>query len=726
MLCPGRPALPVACRLRKEGPELRSLKTCLLATICVLGIAPAAEVTSAPGKKPGIRLVTASWSAADVSDCRRSKTVGPPADAGLSLVNRDLVQYEIGRTVHSRAKVSAESVGGNVWARKDFVLDAAGARSAQLCVHTKGRLIVTFNGKRLPAYNRIYNRVRPFNGVYPKNKFPKGHNMHLRNGKPYQEYWRGGWERIPIDPKLLRKGVNTVIMRSPPGETRRFLIEPSQHPNRSAVSRDGGATWDYDRLSRARNINGEYIVRLFLERHPASGWIESEAVDLWPHAPGTAIAIPVRLAGVQLTTSAKRPLGTRIVLQARLGRTPVYDPASWTPWTNAAELAKGRIRGKVLTDEGYRFLQWRAELFASSNRARTPQLDGIAVLASALPASLVAGIPVNECRLEQPQIVRSSHIFAHAGNTPRLKLLREHAKLDEVVKDKARGLPQLLALAHFTRDQFGSNKPGTLKTNSSWDGLLLWHHGKGDNRQTSSMCTHRGAFFVQAATALGYPARPCIWSHAVTEVWVDALGRWVVFDPSGRFYLDLNGKPASMLQLSNSWKGQSEGKPEAKVREVKGPQSKSTPRNNRKLAWFSRFWIPMRSNYLESPEPYEPGQGTTAFKFDGYLRWLHPHKQPLPWFSLYTSRPGDINFTCNTVRLHLARSTKTASLEVLVETDEPRPERLEARFGSADWREVKADFEWKLSPGKNTLEVRGVNGLGVPGRSARATATTAP
>jgi hypothetical protein len=691
----------------------------------VIGVAGAAEVSSAPGRQPGSSTVSAEWSGDAVADCRRSKTVGPVADAGLTLTDRDVVQYEVGHNVHSKAAVSAEGVGGSVWARKDFELDSAWARSAELCVFTNGRVLVSFNGKNLPAYERVHIRARPYSGVYPADKFPKGHKMHALNGKPYREYWQGGWQRVPVDPKLLRKGLNTVIMRAKPGETLRFLIEPSLYPNRSAVSRDGGATWDYDRLSRAGNINGEYIVRLFLQRHPATGWIESEAVDLWPREGNTPVAVPSRLAVVKIRPQADKPFGTRLALKARLGATPAYSPDTWTPWTDAAELARGRVRGKSLAEGNYRFFQWRAELAASGNRAKAPRLNGVEVSAETVPLPPTSPPTPGSWRVEQPRIVRSSHVFAHARSTERLKLLRAHAELDEVVKGKARGVPQLLALARFTKDQFGNNKPGALKTNSSWDGLMLWHHGKGDDRQTSSMCTHRGAFFVQAVTALGYPARPCIWSHAVAEVWVDEFGKWVAFDPSGRFYFEVDGKPASMLEVSSTWDGRAGGDPERKVCTVKGPESRSKPRSNRQVAWFTRFWIPLRSNYLESPEPYEPGQGTTGFKCDSYLRWRHPHKEPLPWFSFYTRRRGDVEFTCNTVNLHLARTSKSGVLQVLVETDEPAPQRLEARFGGGDWAEVKPGFEWKLEPAGSTLEVRSVNDFGVPGRPARVTVKAA-
>ncbi len=686
------------------------------------GAARGAQVRTGPGKTPQTKSVAAAWSAGDVAGCRRGKTVGPAPRGGLTLIDRDLVQYEIGRTVHSRAKVSAESVGASVWAKKEFVLDSTEARAAELCVFTNGRVLVNFNGKQLPPYTRVHIRARPYSGVYPEDKFPKGHKMRHMNGKPYREYWQGGWERVPLDPKLLRKGVNTVVLRSKPGESRRFLIEQSLYPNRSAVSRDGGATWDYDRLSRAGNINGEYIVRLALGRHPAGGWVESEPVDLWPRGTGP-ITVPAEIVGLKLERQGEVPEGAGLKLAARLGSTPAYHPGTWTPWCKIEELARGRARGRELASGAFRFLQWRAQLSAAPDRMKAPRLAGVKVTAEARPRRLPAGLTIESCKLEQPPIVRSSHPFAHAANTERLRLLREHTKLDDVVKGKARGVEQLLAIAKWTRDSFGGNAGGRLKVLNSWDALTLWHNARGKDRLTGQMCTNRGAFFVQCATALGYPARPCIWSHAIAEAWVDEPGTWVAFDPSGRFYFELDGEPASMAAVSMAWDGTRAGTPRQKVRKVWGRKNKSKPESNRSLAWFTRFWLPLRSNYLESPAPHEPGHGTTGFKYDGALRWLHPRKEPLPWFSFYTSRRGDMDFTVNTVNIHLARSRETGALRVLLETDAPHPARYEARRNAGEWTEAKPGFAWKLSPGKNALEARMVSAFGVPGRPARAVVT---
>jgi len=652
-----------------------------------------------------------------VAECRRAATVAPAAGGGVTLVDRELVRDEIGRSVHSEAEVAAETVGGDVWVRKDFLLETAVTREAEICVFADGPLVVTLNGRDLPPYARVHTRARPYSGVYPADKFPEGHEMHHMNGQPFREFWQGGWERIPVAPGLLSNGLNTVVLRAKPGERLRFLIEPSLYPNRSAVSRDGGATWDYDNLSDSRVVNGEYLVRLALKRHPASGWIESEPVDLWPRQAGSAVAIPSRLLRLEIAPGARLPDGCGMVFLARLGSTPVYTPQTWTRWQPlsafaAAESGDGRWPAES------RFLQWRVELAAAAGRLSAPVLDAVNVTAEWSPVGTPAPA-APACRVSQTPIVRPSQPFAHAGDSERLRILRRHTGVDAIVADKPRGVPQLLAIARWTHDTFGSNASGQLKTLNSWDALTLWHNARGQDRLTGQMCTTRAAFFVQCATALGYPARSCLWSHATAEAWVDELGRWVAFDPSGGFYFELDGEPASMLDVSMAWNGAVEGRPAGKVYEVKGPGSKKGPKDNPQLAWFSRFWIPMRSNFLESPEPEEPGHGTTGFKYDGDLRWLHPAKEALPWFSLGTCRRGDMAFTVNTVNLHLALGQEAGAVAVRVETDEPRPARIEARMGQGEWKEVERAFSWKPAEQGFPLEVRSVNVLGHAGRAAR-------
>ncbi len=694
-------------------------------TLCVL-IALSLACSSSLAAET--QQTAAGWTAEDVERCRRSSSVGPAKGAGLTLVDRDVIQYEIGRTVHAADRRGAsETVTDTTWIRKDFVLESNACREAVLSFNhsgSAGGLEVLLNGKALP-FEVMHTRARGYSGVYPKDKFPKGHNMYHLNGKPFKSWWRGGWQEVTVDPKFLRKGVNTVIIRAKTGRSCRFYIEQSVYPNRSAVSRDGGKTWDYDRLSSNRNLNGEYIVRLLLGRHPASGWIESEPVDLWPKVEGTAVAMPaavekleIRGGGRLLPETRRMPPGHfRARLLARLGATPEYDPKTWTAWSEARELERGKARGKPLADGDYRYAQWRVELLASEYRLDAPTLKTVRVAATVRLKALPPALRLSACKIEQPAIVRPSHVFVHAKKTKRLELLRQQAKLDEVVKDRTPGLQQLRRIAQWIpKLKAGNNAGGKLMYFPTWDGLLFWNVARPG--EIGRMCTTRGAFFVQCATALGYRARPCIWSHAIAEAWVDDLGKWVAFDPSGGHYFLVNGQPASLLEAAKAWKD-----PKLEVRRAWNEKTTSGVLKDRQVAWYTRYFVPMRSNFLESDEPREPAHGKYSFKYDGHLRWLHPRKEPLPWFSFTTSRDGDLAFTCNTVNLHLARTSEPNALAVQMATDMPSPAKFEARRNDGEWKAVKTPLRWTLTPGENTLEVRGVNTFGLPGRTATATVT---
>ena len=670
---------------------------------------------------------TLTWNAADLAACRRGQTVGlherGGVTKGVTLIDRELIQDEIGGTVHAPTDISCEIVEGDVWVKKELHLDSAYARGAELCfcadilepkTRDKG-LRATLNGVSL-RYTCVRNLPRPFSGRCTPREFRKDEPLHYMNGKPFRQYWEGDWHRVQVDPKLLRKGTNTIVLHAPRGTRFQFLIEPSRSPNRSAVSRDGGMTWDYDRLSQGGNIDGEYIVRLALERHPAGGWVEGEPVDLWPRIEGTAVARPVRITSVKLDVKATRPQGTRVRVQARMGSTPAYDPQTWMPWTAASRLT-------AAAEARHRFLQWRVELSASKDHRRAPRLRSVGVVATAeLKRSGVPKLAV--CRVDQPAIIRPSHPFVHARNTPRLQLLREDCRLDNVVKGKPRGSAQLRALNAWIDAQKIYNKGGRLLVETPWDGLLFWHSGR--HAITGRMCTNRGAFFVQCATALGYPARVVIWSHCIAEAWCEDWQKWTAFDQSGGHYFEVGGVPASVLDMAMAWDGRRKGKMRRKVRQVyiDGRRRPAKPhRPNPKdevwpLMWFTRFFVPLRSNFLESPEPHEHGHGKYAFKYDGHLRWLHPLREPLPWFAFTTSREADFHFTMNAVNVHLAGRCRD-ELSVLLETTGPNVARCEARLGGGEWTECAATFPWRLVSGANTLEVRTVSAFDIPGHPAR-------
>jgi len=644
----------------------------------------------------------------DVDAPTRATTVEPAAGGGLTLVRRHLFADEIGRTVNAHVKNAVnEYVAGALWVKKEFVLDDPAAEGAILSICASERtsndpqeLIVTLNGTPL-AYKAVRARVRPYSGVYDEK--PAGGT---RKGQRFTSYWQGGWQRVPVPVNLLRKGTNTVVMRAKAGHRWRFMIEESLFPNRSARSLDAGRTWDYDHLSNSGTLNGEYLVRLLLIRHPPSGWVESPVIDLWQAGTKGGIGRPVRVGALTISAETDAPEGTTVALLGRLGPTPTYDPATWTAWAPAADLAQGKAHGRRLIEKGARFAQWRAVL-ATGNPLAAPVLKSVRLDVVSRPVPVKGG----DCELvtlDQPPMVRTSVPFAHGQRGKRMKLLETRFHLDEIVADTDDELRRLTALARWVarKTTVGNHKPGTLLRDSAdYDALLtLETAGK---MLTHGMCVHEGAVFAQCATALGWPARRAIWSHAIAEVWLNTQRKWVTFDASsGRGYLFKDGRGAGMVEIANAWTPGAD-RTDHPIRWMTPKGRPKTP--GREPEWFTRFWIPWRSNFLESPSPGEPGHGSQTFKFNGHFRYRHPGKEPFPWFDFYSRRVGDFNFTCNGTHIHLARGESDGGLEVVLEHDMPNFERFEIRTEEEAWTPTKAAFTWHLKPGRNRLQVRALN-----------------
>ncbi len=651
----------------------------------------------------------------DFDRVRRQQTVVAVKDA-LALVNRELIADEIGETINSKSSVVREFVAGDLCVRKDFQVADPTTGPAVLSVFATSTsraagelptLLVTFNGTEL-AYTDVHTRVRPYGGTY-KGDF--------RTGQKHKSYWRGGWQEIPIPAKLIRKGLNTAVIRARGKDRWRLMIEPSRAANRSARSLDGGRTWDFDRLSSRGNLNGEYLVRLLLTRYPAAGWVESDVVDLWAKD-AAGLALPIDVTKVAVTAETDLPAGTQIEWFARIGPTPLFDPKTWTPWTPAVDLAAGKSFGETLSGRVLRFAQWRAVL-RTAKRTVTPKIKSVTLTAVGVAIPIGKPLKVTLVTIDQPAHVAGSFAFTHGRRGKRMKLLEtmnlprkkaegdEKYTLEEVIAKGDTEIKRVTRIAAYIAKEtnVGNHKPGRiLRDTPDYDALLTLDLAH--KVTTHGMCVNEAALFTQLANALGWPARRVFWSHAIAEVWLNSHKKWMAIDASGGFcYVFKDGSPASFTDIALNAEKTDTVKIVQQYRS--GKRGKSLDR--RGAMFFTRFWMPLRGNYLEAPGPGELGQGRQSFKYNGYLRWNDPKKEPLPWFDFYSSRNGDFNWTCNGTQIHLARTASPTTLNVNLSHDMPNFKRFEILTAGGKWQATDARFQWNLIPGKNLLEVRALN-----------------
>jgi len=366
---------------------------------------------------------------------------------------------------HTENGVFHQRLSARAWAKKEFVLEDARARWAQLYfAGASDKVHVEFNGQRLEP------------------------------GDP-SRWAYGNWAVVDVPVGCLRRGLNEVVFR---GEGTLY-VDHCLLPNRSACSLDGGKTWDYDHLGTQGMFNGEYMVRLGLGRYPDSGVLWSDGIDLAALATDGRIAPPVRARAVGLSFDADTPRGTSVALELRSGTTPEYNPESWEAWR---PVRPGRW---LELPAGHRFVQWRAVL-STRHPLRTPLLRSVTLRARLEAFSADWHRRVHLARVEDRRIVRGSYHFTYQGPSRRLEILRKMYDLDGVVAGARTELEKFTRLRDWVRHQWdGGWSRGELWWCAPPDALVILDMAP--RGKVAAFCGHFAHVFIQCAEALGYNAR---------------------------------------------------------------------------------------------------------------------------------------------------------------------------------------------------------------------------
>ena len=203
----------------------------------------------------------------------RLKNLRFDSSAGVIALD-DMVLVEddapaIGRPEGASDRSWFEHLHRGIVVRKDLVLDDARARAAYLL----------FNGREQEQNDHpLYLRINGNELVRPPTKkcYPAARQY-------YTSDWGGShfdnWFTIEIPGQFLRQGVNEIwqwaeseqtsweIMVAADSEYHRGSETRLVHPDRSARSEDRRATWDFAQLGWKGEVDGEYCVRLSLDRY---------------------------------------------------------------------------------------------------------------------------------------------------------------------------------------------------------------------------------------------------------------------------------------------------------------------------------------------------------------------------------------------------------------------------------------------------------------------------
>ncbi len=616
--------------------------------------------------KTETRSVRRTWlSQDDFEVCTRDRGIDNRA-RGVRLARTVMLQDERGMT----HRENRQTLSDEVQALKEFVLGPADM--------VDGRLYVFGDPARLEVNGQ---RVKPI------RRLPST-----------------GWSVARVPAEVLRAGVNRFVF-SGGGE---MLVEESMCPDRSALSTDGGATWDYDSMGPQGMNDGEFLVRLRLERYPVEATITSQPIDLAALAAEDGICPRFESAKVDLTCEADAPTGTRVRLEARCSG----DGQRWSAWSDAAKIGRRRRLP--------RFLQWRAVLGSDSGRT-TPVLPEVSLEAE---VRSTAGKPtVRVVEADGPAEVLGSYRFAYQGPTDRLTRLREQYGLDEVVAGCDTEMERFVALRDWCRH---TAPKGWDSGRTDWcppfDALVILETNQ--DPRALCMCTHYTTLMVETAAALGYVGRHVILDHhCVAELWCNDLRKWVLMDtgnsedPERNCHFEHEGVPLNALEIRRLWQ-------QGRTREIqvvyprRKPVTGDTlkPQEQCSFEGYRRFGAALRNNFLDTPFPGELTHGWGSYFCDVYLWWEDEAvPRESPEYGLTSNRPGDYYRPVNETRITLLATERPGVVAVELRTDTPNFEAFEVRTRDGDWRDADACFEWTVPDDGAAIEARSRNRFGIRG-----------
>jgi hypothetical protein len=686
----------------------------VLAASCLISQARAADAERSSA--------TRVWdSAADFDTCYRDRHLDSLSEPGsVKLVNRVLVADEMGAGYND-----FQEIAGKTQARKILVLEDTRVEDAVLLVDGSVKdCDIIINGTVL--------------GTPPLQK----------------TYWDSNFESYAVPPRLLKTAANTIDFRAHGDQgAGRIRVERSSQPNRSAVSLDGGKSWDYDGFCEAGYIDGELGVRLSLTGYALRAWITSPVMDLSVAAlrDGLPAGENVRLDA--LTVDGVTAKDSALEVSVRTGATPDGNAAnwdSWQPWQPGS--ASPRFE---------RFAQWRIAL-KSTSAAATPIVRRVEARFSAQPVANFG--PFKSIKIAEDanqHIVRSSYDFAYANYNGNSRILRDRWKLESVSAPGTSEIERFKTLRQWTRNQWLNGwDHGALKYIPSWDARIIL--SLAPQNLSLGMCTHYATTFVQCAQALGFPARSVFRGHALSEIWSNDYKKWIVMDAGmdsndkrrATYNFERDGVPLGELEVQMAaldpvkWAGiravatnMSEGTAQVEPPFVSTPLKQDIVRVN---GLPPQMFMPLRNNFVDHREPEEPEHGEGYFKFLGHLYWKSRGTPDIRWTDFFTTRQGDINWTLNQAELYPRLAAgQDGVIDLMIDTVTPNFAGYEVRLDDGNWvawpgskgsapsalnKAVSfpgkptgncASFAWKLHPGVNTVEVRPFNTAGLRGISSR-------
>ena len=669
----------------------------------------------------------------------------PGSAKSIELKDMLLIEDEaaaIGRPEGAEDRSWFERLHKGVKIRKDLVLDDPRAYSGHL----------VFNGLEMKDNDHALNiSINDTHFIRPPTK-----DIHPYAKQYYTRDWAGdfdNWFFVELPVGSLKKGTNTIILWADSEETsweimvaddkeyKRGSSTQLHHPNRSAKSRDGGKTWDFDKLGWKDLHDGEYSIRLSLDRYVPEGVYISSVIDLAEEPEKTSIKKLIHINESSVTWTIDIPEGCSAEVLARLGENPVPSPESWTPYETIGNAAK------TWKNPPGRYLRFKV-VMKTDNPLETPSFKGLAVETSFEETPIDTNIFCRLLEFNNNRVIRPSVDFTHE-DFAKLKAYRETFELDKVVAGAQTEFEAQLKLMRWAYeipikglDRYAWNyydlpihekdSDGNIKLQKEYTG-----------RRRDQHCLYCNLTLIGACLAMGYPVRwvniatRSTYGHEVTEVWSNDFNKWIFLDATRDYYIydpdtgipmnliEINDRLKEIMPRSANWEypirwlvpsdslaykariAYREGKNKFSIKDIKqGPHL---------LLLKGQLHTPIRNDFASNPWPlpWRISSNWGGNIFYGFYSDIFPRKRE---YQLHTDRIQDFNYPLNQSELTVSETERPGILRVDVDTETPCFDTFIIQYDSGGWQENRASsFDWELHEGLNSLRVRIRNSAGVHG-----------
>ena len=630
--------------------------------------------------------------------------------------------------------------------RKDLVLDDPRAFSGFL----------VFNGLEMKDNDHpLHISINGNHVLRPPTK-----DAHPFAKQYYTREWAGdfdNWFFVKIPVGSLKAGTNEFIlwaesdepsweiMVADDKEYKRGSSVRTHHPDRSAKSRDGGKTWDFEKLGWKDEIDGEYAVRLSLDRYVDDGTYISPVIDVAGEWGKAGIKKRIDIRECTVTWDIGIPEDSQAEIYVRTGDNPVPATGEWESFK-----AVDGLTIKSLSGISGRFLRFKV-VMKTENPLVTPAIRGISIETVSEEIPQESNIFYRLVDFRNGEVIRPSVEFTHE-DFMKLKEYRERFQLDKVVESARTEFEAQLLLMKWAyeipikgldRHAWDFYDLPELKTDEDGN-ILLDTSFKEKGRRRVGHCLYCNMTLIGACLAMGFPARwvniatRSTYGHEVTEVWSNDFNKWVFLDATRDYYIydPDTGIPLNLIEINDRlkkimprtanweypirWLVPSDSLAyNVNIAYREGFSStfsiKDVKQGPHLLLLKGQLHTPIRNDFASRqwPVPWRISSNWGGNIFYGYYNETFPRKRE---YSLHTDRRQDFNYPLNQSELTVSETSQPGILKVDVDTLTPRFETFVIRMDNAEWHEIRgSSFEWMLHEGINSLRVRVRNTAGVPG-----------